>query len=68
MLARLVLLFVVLPLVELALLMFISDWTSPWFTIGLVILTGLVGGALARRLLVSIDIPAGIAARSSGQP
>ena len=42
------LLFTVVPLVELGLLIWIGTRTSVWFTLGLVILTGLVGAALAR--------------------
>ncbi len=48
MLLRLVLLFTVGPLVELALLLYVADMTSWFFTLGLVILTGVVGAVLAR--------------------
>jgi len=48
MLARLLLLFTVVPLVELALLFWIAERTDWLFTIGLVIFTGVVGAALAR--------------------
>ena len=49
MLGRLFLLaFVVVPLVELALLVQVGRWVGLWPTIGLVLLTGIVGGALAR--------------------
>ncbi|MBN2216509.1 MAG: FxsA family protein, partial [Pirellulales bacterium] len=48
MLARLVLLFTIVPLVELALLFWIAERTSWWATIGLVVVTGVVGAALAR--------------------
>lgn len=44
----LLLLFTVVPLVELALLIWIGQQTSLLFTIGLVLLTGFVGAALAR--------------------
>ena len=48
MLARLLLLFISVPLIELVLLLFIADKTSFWFTLGLVILTGIAGSVLAR--------------------
>ena len=48
MLLRLLLLFVVLPLVELALLLWLADVTSWQLTFGLVICTGVLGGWLAR--------------------
>ncbi len=48
MLLRLLLLFTLVPLVELALLIWISQYTGLLFTIGLVILTGVVGAWLAR--------------------
>jgi UPF0716 protein FxsA len=48
MLARLALLFVLVPIVELALLVRIGQWVGFWPTIGLVVTTGLVGAALAR--------------------
>ena len=46
---RLLLLFTIVPLVELWLLLRISEFTSPLFTVALVLLTGFVGAALARR-------------------
>ena len=50
MLIRLAMLFILLPLVELALLMYISrQFASPMGTLALVILTGVVGAWLARR-------------------
>jgi UPF0716 protein FxsA len=50
MLIRLAMLFILLPLVELALLMFISARLHSWLvTMALVILTGIVGAWLARR-------------------
>ena len=50
MLIRLAMLFVLLPLVELALLLFITDKFESWLaTLALVILTGVVGAWLARR-------------------
>ena len=48
MLLRLLLLFTLVPLVELALLIWISQYTGLLFTISLVILTGVVGAWLAR--------------------
>ncbi len=48
MLLRLLLLFTVLPLVELVLLLILADNTSWQFTLALVLLTGVVGAALAR--------------------
>jgi len=49
MLIRLAMLFILLPLAELALLMYVSSLTSPMATLALVILTGVVGAWLARR-------------------
>lgn len=49
MLIRLLLLFTVVPLVELWLLLRLHDLTSLGVTLGLVILTGIVGAALAKR-------------------
>ena len=46
---RLILLFTVLPLVELSLLLRIGEWLGAGPTIGLVIATGVVGAWLARR-------------------
>jgi len=48
MLLRLLLLFTLVPLVELALLIWIGQYTGLGFTIALVLLTGIVGAALAR--------------------
>ena len=48
-LLRLLLLFTLLPLVELALLLAIAQHTDWQFALGLVILTGVVGAWLARR-------------------
>lgn len=48
MLGRLALLFVLVPLVELALLVQVGRWTGVWTTVGLVFLTGLLGAGLAR--------------------
>ena len=46
---RLILLFTLLPLVELTLLLRIGEWLGLGATIGLVVLTGVVGAWLARR-------------------
>jgi len=48
MLLRLLLLFTLVPLVELVLLLVVADHTSWQFTLGLVLLTGIVGATLAR--------------------
>ena len=48
MLARLALLFVVVPLLELALLIKLGQWVGFWPTLGLVVATGIAGAALAR--------------------
>ena len=45
---RLLLLFTVVPLVELVLLWWLGTITGFWFTLGLVVATGVVGTALAR--------------------
>ncbi len=47
-LARLLLLFIVVPLVELVLLMVVADKTHWWFAVSLVIVTGIIGTLLAR--------------------
>jgi UPF0716 protein FxsA len=47
-LVRLLFLFTVVPLVELALLLWIGAHTSWWFTLGLVVFTGVAGAWLAR--------------------
>lgn len=49
MLPRLLLLFTVVPLIELALLAYVSQYIGILKTIGLVIVTGILGAALARR-------------------
>lgn len=48
MLARLALLFVVVPLIELVLLIRLGQWVGLWPTLGLVIFTGVLGASLAR--------------------
>jgi len=48
MLLRLLLLFTLVPLVELVLLLILADKTSWQFTVALVLFTGVVGAALAR--------------------
>ena len=45
---RLLLLFTIVPLIELALLVYVSQFISPLGTIALVIVTGVLGAALAR--------------------
>ena len=47
-LGRLALLFVIVPLLELALLIKMGQWVGSWPTIGLVVFTGLTGAWLAR--------------------
>ncbi len=46
---RLLFLFIALPLVELALLLQLSEWMGGWKTFGLVLLTGGIGWWLAKR-------------------
>ena len=46
--AKLLFLFIVIPLIELAILVRIGGWIGVWPTIGLVLLTGALGAALAR--------------------
>lgn len=48
MLARLALLFVVVPLLELVLLVQLGRWVGLWPTLALVLTTGIVGASLAR--------------------
>lgn len=48
MLARLFLLFVLVPIVELAILVRLGSWIGFWPTLGLVLLTGAVGAWLAK--------------------
>ncbi len=48
MLSKLLLLFIVVPLTELVLLLYVADLTDWRFTLALVIVTGIVGTALAR--------------------
>ena len=49
MLLKLFLLFTVVPLLEVVLLLYIRDLTSWEFTLALIVLTGLIGAALARQ-------------------
>ena len=56
MFARLLLLFILVPLADLALLMVISKYTSIGWTIALVIVTGFIGAWLARRQGVSVGM------------
>lgn len=46
---RLVLVFVLVPIVELILLIQMGRWVGLWPTLGLIAVTGIVGAALARR-------------------
>jgi UPF0716 protein FxsA len=46
---KLLMLFIAVPLVELALLLYLAELTDWRFTLGLVIVTGLIGTLLARR-------------------
>lgn len=48
MLGRLALLFVLVPLVELALLIQVGRWMGVWTTVALVFFTGILGAGLAR--------------------
>lgn len=48
MFARLALLFILVPLIELALLIRVGQWVGLWPTLGLVVTTGILGAALAR--------------------
>jgi UPF0716 protein FxsA len=48
MLLRLVILFVGLPLLELVILIQLGRWMGLWPTIGLVVITGIVGASLAK--------------------
>lgn len=48
MLARLLLLFILVPLVELILLMYLADRTHWWVAVSLVVVTGFTGTLLAR--------------------
>jgi len=48
MLFRLLLLFTLVPLAELTILLWLADWTGMWLTLGLILVTGVVGAALAR--------------------
>lgn len=49
MFARILLLFLITPIVELALLIQIGAWIGFWPTVGIVVLTALVGSAMLRR-------------------
>jgi len=49
MIGRLLALFLILPVVELAVLIQIGGWIGFWPTVGIIALTGLVGTYLARR-------------------
>jgi UPF0716 protein FxsA len=49
MIRRLILLFILVPLGELALLIQLGRWIGLWPTLGLIIATGMIGAALASR-------------------
>ena len=49
MLARILALFLILPAVELALLMYVSTIIGFWETVAIIVVTGVVGGLLAKR-------------------
>lgn len=49
MLGKLLLLFIIVPMTELVLLVWIADRTSIWATLALVITTGVIGSMLARQ-------------------
>lgn len=49
MLFKLLLLFILVPLVELALLVYVGTLIGPWYTILIVVVTGIVGAVLAKR-------------------
>ncbi len=51
---RLTLIFIIVPLVELMLLLKLAAWTRWEIAVGLVIVTGLAGGSLARSQGVSV--------------
>ena len=53
MLARILALFLILPAVELALLMYVSTIIGFWETVAIIVVTGIVGGLLAKREGVS---------------
>ncbi len=46
---RLILVFIIVPIVELALLIQIGRWIGLWPTLGLIVVTGALGAALASR-------------------
>ncbi len=48
MLVRLLLLFIGVPLIELVLFLHVGEWIGLWWTVAIVILTGVAGAALAR--------------------
>lgn len=54
MLARLTLLFIVVPIVELALLVWLGGRIGFWPTMGLVVITGIAGAALAKQSGVKV--------------
>ena len=49
MLFKLLLLFILVPLFELALLVYVGTLIGPWYTMLIVVVTGVIGAVLARR-------------------
>lgn len=49
MIRRLILVFIIVPIIELALLIQLGRWIGLWPTLALIVLTGILGGALAGR-------------------
>jgi UPF0716 protein FxsA len=49
MLFKLLLLFILAPLIELALLVYVGTLIGPWYTILIVVATGILGAVLAKR-------------------
>ncbi len=47
-LSKLIPLFIIMPLVELAILIQVGKWIGAWETIGLVVITGILGAVLAQ--------------------
>ena len=56
MFSRLLLIFIVVPLLDLALLMVVSKYTSVLFTLALVIISGVVGATLAHRQIFQTGV------------
>ena len=56
MLGKLILIFVLVPLADLVLLMALSDYTGWQFTVGMVVLSGILGAYLAKRSSHAVGI------------